>query len=352
MRVALGLGAVQLAVTLGWMAYAYFQPRILADNGLARFDTLLAAYIAAAGGMLGPLAGGLADLTLRRAGSRFPVILAGGLLAGVLFVAVALAIGPHAPGPLRSAIPVLIALWVAAMTVLQAPALALVGDVAGAELLPVTVAPLVVATVLPLALWPWVQRVLERAGGQMAFVLGGVTVVAATLLVRRWVPRPATPAPPAVGTGSPGVTYARAFALGVSSAFVALLAVRLVPVTLAARLERVDPSLFSGIAFAASGVLAPPLGRAAVTVGRTRALLASFVLAAVCALWARVASGGASVAVLMLVLGAALALHLDCALPVAFGVGSGARAGLAAGLYLGGVMAGSGAALLLVSGRI
>src|SRR5262245_32531937 len=66
MRVALGLGAVQLAVTLGWMGYTYFQPRILAENSLERFDSLLAGYIAAGGTMLGPLAGGLADLTLRR----------------------------------------------------------------------------------------------------------------------------------------------------------------------------------------------------------------------------------------------------------------------------------------------
>src|SRR5262249_4704743 len=98
-RVALGLGAIQLAVTLGWMAYAHFQPRILDDIGLSRLDTVLSVYVAAAGAILGPLAGGLADLTVRRAGSRFPVVVAGGFLAGVLFVAVALAIGPHAPRP-------------------------------------------------------------------------------------------------------------------------------------------------------------------------------------------------------------------------------------------------------------
>jgi len=45
--------------------------------------------------------------------------------------------------------------------------------------------------------------------------------------------------------------------------------------------------------------------------------------------------------------GVALALNLDCALPVAFG-GSGVRTDLTAGRYLGGVMAGTEAALLLV----
>ena len=53
--------------------------------------------------------------------------------------------------------------------------------------------------------------------------------------------------------------------------------------------------------------------------------------------------------VLMVVLGVALELNLDCALPVAFG-GSGVRTGLTAGHYLGGVMAGTEAALLLVPG--
>jgi hypothetical protein len=189
-RVAFGLGAIQLAVTLGWMAYAHFQPRILDDIGLNRLDTHLSVYVAAAGTMLGPLAGGLADLTVRRAGSRFPVVVAGGFLAGVLFVAVALAIGPHAPGPLRDAIPMLIVLWIAAMVVLQAPSLALAGDLSRPEVLP-AVASMVAATMLPLAVWPWLAAALDRAGGTMVFVAGGVVVVTATLLVRRLVPRPA-----------------------------------------------------------------------------------------------------------------------------------------------------------------
>src|SRR5262249_11638467 len=58
-RVALYLGAIQLAVTLAWMAYAHFQPRILDDIGLNRLDTVLSVYVAAAGEMLGPLTGGL-----------------------------------------------------------------------------------------------------------------------------------------------------------------------------------------------------------------------------------------------------------------------------------------------------
>ena len=348
MRVAFGLGAIQLAVTLGWMAYAHFQPRILDDIGLSRLDTLLSVYVAAAGTMLGPLAGGLADLTVRRAGSRFPVVVAGGFLAAVLFVAVALAIGPYAPGPLRDAIPVLIVLWIAAMIVLQAPSLALAGDLSGPELLP-AVASMVVATMLPLAVWPWLQAALDRAGGAMVFVAGGVVVVTATLIVRRLVPRPGLPAAEASDTGSQGLPYVGAFALGVSSAFVVLLAARLVPMTLAVRLRRMDASPFSSIAFAASGILAPPLGRAAATVGRRRALVASFLLAFACGLAAQLVSERIGGMVLMVVLGVALALNLDCALPVAFG-GSGVRTGLTAGLYLGGVMAGTEAALLLVPG--
>jgi hypothetical protein len=343
--VAFGLGAIQLAVTLGWIAYAHFQPRILDDIGRSRLDTLLSVYVAAAGTMLGPLAGGLADLTVRRAGSRFPVVVAGGFLAGVLFVAVALAIGPYAPGPLRDAIPLLIVLWIAAMIVLQAPSLALAGDLSRPELLP-AVASMVVATMLPLAVWPWLEAALNRAGGALVFVAGGVVVVMATLLAWRLVPRPALPAAAASDRGLP---YVGAFALGVSSAFVVLLAARLVPMTLAVRLRRMDASRFSSIAFAASGILAPPLGRAAATVGRRRALVASFLLALACGLAAQLVSERIGGVVLMVVLGVALALNLDCALPVAFG-SSGVRTGLTAGLYLGGVMAGTEAALRLVPG--
>jgi hypothetical protein len=111
---------------------------------------------------------------VRRAGSRFPVVVAGGFLAGVLFVAVALAIGPYAPRPLLDAIPMLIVLWIAAMIVLQAPSLALAGDLSRPELLP-AVASMVVATMLPLAVWLWPGAALDRAGSTLvAFGGSGV----------------------------------------------------------------------------------------------------------------------------------------------------------------------------------
>jgi hypothetical protein len=68
----------------------------------------------------------------------------------------------------------LIVLWIVAMIVLQAPSLALTGDLSRPALLP-AVASMVVATMLPLAVWPWPGAALDRAGGTLV-AFGGSAV--------------------------------------------------------------------------------------------------------------------------------------------------------------------------------
>src|SRR5436190_4100702 len=212
------------------MAYAYHQPRLLAHFGFETLSGLLAWYLALAGSTLAPLAGDASDRLVRSGGDRFPIVRAGIFLTGASFVAVAVTASAEGGSPARWLLPLFVALWIAGMTIFQAPALAIVRDVSTADDVSATMAPVVLATTLPLACWPLVEASLERLGGTGTFLAGGVAVVGTALALGRTanVARepPARAAPePTSGLG--------AFACGVASAVAVLVASDRVPLALA-----------------------------------------------------------------------------------------------------------------------
>ena len=341
------LAALQLVVTLGWMAYAHFNVMIADRFGFTALSGLLSVYLGIAGATLGPLVGGFGDRVARRGGSRFPILVTGGLLAGAAFVSVAVTISTQPSGPLSWALVGMILTWIAAMTVLQTPALSLLPSAAQAERWPVAASPLVVATVLPTAAWPLVSQALDGMGGTLVFFAGGVLVVSATFFLRRAFaesPSDSTDTRSArrddAGIESFSAALPIVFLVGIASAFVTRLASDVVP-TILARTGGGVPALFSATTLGAATIFAASIGPLGISLGSRRGVIGSAALAAVCAAVAPLSAsllGGAAIAI---VLGASLAVHLDCALPFALGSLPLDRAGLSAGLYLGGVFAGS-----------
>ena len=142
------LVALQAAVAVAWKAYVYFQPRLLAHFGFDALASVFGWYLALAGTTLAPLAGDASDRLVRGGGDRFPVVRAGVALAGVSFLAVALTVLAEAGSPVRFVLPLFVAVWIAGMTLFQAPALAIVRDLDSGRPLSATMAPVVAATVL------------------------------------------------------------------------------------------------------------------------------------------------------------------------------------------------------------
>ena len=161
------LAVLQLVITLGWMAYAHFQTPLLEDFGFGSLVGFVGLYLTAVGATLAPLVGGLGDRIASRGGDRFSLVVVGGLVAGATFVAVASTIVVRPDGPLRFVVLALVLVWIAAMTVLQAPALSLLPNIASSTASstrwPALMPPLVIATVLPNVLWPFV---LDRIRGR------------------------------------------------------------------------------------------------------------------------------------------------------------------------------------------
>lgn len=340
------LAALQLVVTLGWMTYASFQAPLVERFGFAALSGVLSLYLGLAGATLAPIVGGLADRLAARGASRIPVLVTGGMLAGATFIGVATSLAAVDPrGPLRWVFLVLVLLWIAAMTILQAPALSLLPAVASSKRWPLVASPLVVATVLPTALWPLVRRALDGLGGVAVYAAGGVLVVAATLLLRGAF-ETASRAPEAPVRSSEEAalgSLALVFAVGIVSAFVTRLASDVVPTILAMRVAWGDanPALFSAATLGVGTLLAPTLGGVGASFGSRSGALGSVVVAVLCGVAAPLASSLVGAGGIAVALGAALALHLDCALPFSLESLPASRAGLSAGLYLGGVFAGS-----------
>jgi hypothetical protein len=120
-----GLGALLAAIIVSFMAYGFYQPKILKDLGFVD----LAGWLGIAQGLLGvaiePLIGGISDLILRRVGSRLPMISVGVTLAGLIFVVVGLLLQGNLPVGMRWLVPVLMTVWVVAMIIFRGPAIAL-----------------------------------------------------------------------------------------------------------------------------------------------------------------------------------------------------------------------------------
>jgi hypothetical protein len=338
---------MQLVVTSGWMAYAQFQPKLLERFGLTVLASPLALYLRLTGSILSPVVGWLGDRVARRGGARVPVMVTGGLLAGAIFIAVALTTAAQPAGPLRWLLIGLIACWVAAMTVLQAPALSLLPVTAPAERWPVVASPLVVATVLPMALWPFVQEALDRRGGPLVFVGGGVALVIATLALRGTANVSPVEAPTPFRTGAAGVfgtSIASAlvvFLLGSVSALVTQLAGIVVPGILAARLGAGEAArgVIAAIPLGASAIVAPSVAPLTVASGKQVALVASVATTILCGIAAPLCGSILTATIVALVIGGALAVFLDCALPFAFELLPSDAFGLSSGLYLGGAFA-------------
>jgi hypothetical protein len=346
------LAALQAAVTIAWMAYGYFQPTLLAHFGFASLAAALSWYLVFAGSTLAPVAGAFADRIVRRGGNRFPVIGAGVALAAASFVAVAIT-ASATPGSARAAaLPFLVAIWIAGMTIFQAPALSLLTQGGAAVDVSAAMAPLVVATTLPNALWPWVVAMLDRLGPSASFLAGGTAVTLTALALGRTARVAPTPLPASpVGGPSSGAATASLrdhgmspivlFACGIASAVVVLLALDLTPQALAARVASVSATTLVAVVGIASALLAPLAARLGGSIGSRTALLAGLVVALVCRMIVPACASEVAAYALAAILGAALALHLATALPFALSSQPAAHAGLAAGLYVGGAMAGS-----------
>src|SRR5690606_20439456 len=117
------LVALYASIIIGWIAYEQYQPKLLVQFGFTEFAGVLAIAQGIILTMTPPIAGRLGDKFRISRGHRFPVISLGINFAAMVFMAVAFTLIGNPGEVLKWALPVLIILWLVAMSIFTSPAL-------------------------------------------------------------------------------------------------------------------------------------------------------------------------------------------------------------------------------------
>ncbi|MEO1183683.1 MAG: MFS transporter [Cyanobacteria bacterium J06636_27] len=136
-----GLAMVQGAITLSWVIYNFYLPKLLVQFGFSKslaislliLENALAVFME-------PLMGSLSDNKQRWVASRFPFIMFGVLLSSALFIAIPSVVTFVPPTTVfKFILPPLLVAWALAMTVFRSPVLSLLGRYAMPKSLPMAV---------------------------------------------------------------------------------------------------------------------------------------------------------------------------------------------------------------------
>lgn len=184
-RQLFSLAALYGSVIIGWIAYYRYQPRLLDEFGLSHLSLFL---VVAQGVILvitPPIAGKLGDRYRVSKGHRIPIITAGMSFAAMIFMAVAFAL-ISTPGEfLRMLLPIMIILWLIAMSIFTSPALSTIELFAPVDKLPLAMAVLTIVGNLVNALEPVIVDIIDYLGAALTFSIGGVAVFLSGYALKR-----------------------------------------------------------------------------------------------------------------------------------------------------------------------
>lgn len=343
-RQVLGLAALQGAITLTWVIYKLYLPKLLTGFGFpAGLAATLLIVESALAVVMEPLMGGLSDHRKRWVGTRFPLISLGVILSSALFIAIpCFAIFVKPDSVFRLLLPAFLVAWALAMTVFRAPALALLRQYAAVPELPQAASLLTLAGGIIAAFGPISSEFLLSLGAPVTFTIGSLVLLAAVAVLRSLHP-PASPVEDnkqEAGSTTPVSIAALAliFGTGIFVAWGSSFLMSLLPKLLKIQF---DAAGIKSIIFAFSILLAlaaVPAGKIAVQLGNRRGMLIGVAGTALCLLMLAVfLPSGLPLIASAIILIAFLSLVNNGAIPFALSQVPAHRAGLGVGIYFSGI---------------
>lgn len=170
------LAALYASVVISWIAYQNYQPRLLVQFRFTDFTFLLMAAQAVILVTTPLIAGRLGDRYRVEKGHRLPIITSGISLAAMVFMAVAFTLLSNPGEIFRWVLPVLIVLWLIAMSIFTSPALSTLELFTPVERLPQGMAVLTIVGNLVYSLEPVIVDLIDYLGAPLTFVAGGIAV--------------------------------------------------------------------------------------------------------------------------------------------------------------------------------
>lgn len=217
-----GLAALLAAITFSWIAYGFYQPRILARIGFVDLAIWLGIFQGLLGAIVEPIVGWFSDRILGRFGSRLPQVVVGVTLAGLIFVIASWLVETQLAEGMRWIVPVMMTMWVIAMIIFRGPAIALLQGFAPTSQLPQANAILALVLAVTSATSPILGLILKQIGASMTFILGAIALLIGSVLLWASMPRHlVTATSPEVSTtkltAKSLVLYALPFVVGLGS---------------------------------------------------------------------------------------------------------------------------------------
>lgn len=170
------LTALYASVVIGWIAYQNYQPKLLIKFSFTEFAFLLTVTQGIILVVTPMIAGRIGDRYRFERGSRIPVISAGMSFAAMIFMAVAFTLLGNPGEIFKWVLPVLIVLWLIAMSIFTSPALSTIETFMPVDKLPRAMAVLTVVGNLLYALEPVIVDIIDYLGAPVTFITGGVIV--------------------------------------------------------------------------------------------------------------------------------------------------------------------------------
>ncbi len=275
-RPVVGLAGLQGAISLAWLLYRFYLPQLLATVGLPGADRLVLILEDGLAALLEPTIGGLSDRARLRVGSRYPFVVAGVVLAVLMFgVMVAAVLGRGAI--VQTLLLISLVLWAVAMAVFRSPAIALLGQYASQHHLPQANSLLVLMSGVVGAVAPLARDRILAAGPAYAFGLGSLVLIGAAAVLRLAGPDRVLGASAVAETVASPIRWdkvIRLFGLGAAVGWGLRLFFGIVPAAVQAQLPTVaGPIVGLGLGLTVA-VLAVLLGAVAGRVGNGRVMLA------------------------------------------------------------------------------
>ncbi|WP_448518797.1 MFS transporter [Rhodoflexus sp.] len=183
----ISLALLSSSIAISWVAYHNFQAPLLEQFGfqyLGKFVLIAQAIILF---IVPPLAGALGDRYRQKGGSSLPVIMAGIGIVAMIFMSVATTIAISPDGIFRWLFPVLVTLWLIAMNIFHAPALAGLEEMVSIKNMPIAAGLLVFATDIAYSLEPVLVPIAQSLGAPVTFAAGGILILISGIIYRNQV---------------------------------------------------------------------------------------------------------------------------------------------------------------------
>jgi MFS family permease len=339
----IGLSTLQGAISLTWLVYNIYLPKLLISYGFSpELAVSLLIIENAIAVILEPLFGSLSDRAYRWIATKFGIISLGVILTATLTILIpTIFVFRDLFTAINWILPLVLVAWAMAMTVFRAPAISLIGRYASASDLPIAMSFLTLAGGLIGTLKPISQNFILSLGAPFAFSIASIVLLAATGLLRYFDPGtnenlPVTKGEPIVLTNL-GLLLAMGWGIGWASRCL----FETLPKIIKIQLPQFDPPNLMAFILLAIAISALPGGVIAAKSGNQRLMLIGIGATLIGLLGMVLIPTPITLIVAIMLFSCCFSWVTNGAIPLAINLLLTHRSGLAVGLYFSGVAAGA-----------